>query len=251
MDWMTPDLMWLIGGAIAAGLVRGFAGFGTAMIFLPVVGQVLDPFAAVTVLLIMDLVGPLPAIPRALRDGHPADVIRLVSAMVLTVPLGVMILAYISPESFRYLVALISLTLLICLISGLRYRGTLIKPMIYGTGAASGLLAGSAGIPGPPVILLYMASPHPASVVRANNTVFLLLSDVVILFVLAFFWSSGFVRCWDWCFPNRALPVGQSGGRCYFPTRTGKGVPRGGLFDHCGLGSVELAVFRLKDKECA
>lgn len=187
MDWMTPDLMWLIGGAIAAGLVRGFAGFGTAMIFLPVVGQVLDPFAAVTVLLIMDLVGPLPAIPRALRDGHPADVTRLVSAMVLTVPIGVMILAYISPESFRYLVALISLTLLICLISGLRYRGTLMKPMIYGTGAASGLLAGSAGIPGPPVILLYMASPHPASVVRANNTVFLLLSDVVILFVLALF----------------------------------------------------------------
>ena len=248
MDWMTPDLMWLIGGAIAAGLVRGFAGFGTAMIFLPVVGLVLDPFAAVTVLLIMDLVGPLPAIPRALRDGHPADVTRLVSAMVLTVPIGVMILAYISPESFRYLVALISLTLLICLISGLRYRGTLMKLRHWGCICPAGRICGHPRTSCDLALYGVAASRICCPCEQHGLSVAFGCGHFVRAGVV---WSSGFVRCWHWCFPNRALPVGQSGGRCYFPTRTGKGVPRGGLFDHCGLGSVELAVFRLKDKECA
>ncbi len=45
----------------------------------------------------------------------------------------------------------------------------------------AGLLGGAAGIPGPPVILLYMASTHPARVIRANNTAFLIAFDVLML----------------------------------------------------------------------
>jgi len=53
----------LVAAAAVAGLVRGFSGFGTAMVYLPVAGQILSPFEALTTLLIMDLVGPLPNIP--------------------------------------------------------------------------------------------------------------------------------------------------------------------------------------------
>ncbi|MCK4711397.1 MAG: hypothetical protein KAT26_00810 [Marinosulfonomonas sp.] len=45
-------------------------------------------------------------------------------------------------------------------------------------------MAGSVGLPGPPVIMLYMASPHPAAVVRANVMVYLLLCDLMMIGVL-------------------------------------------------------------------
>ncbi|MCF6445427.1 sulfite exporter TauE/SafE family protein [Nereida sp. MMG025] len=174
----------LVGAVLVAGLVRGFAGFGTAMIYLPVAGQVLDPFAAIVTLIVMDIIGPLPAVPRAIKEGHPRDVLRLWLGMSVMVPVGLSVLTVTQPQVFRYGVSGISLCLLICLIFGLRYSGVLKRWMIYATGALSGFLGGVAGLAGPPVILLYMASPHPPKVIRANTMLFLVLVDVTMIAVL-------------------------------------------------------------------
>lgn len=176
-----PGLGWLLLAAFMAGLVRGFAGFGTALIFLPVASQVIDPVAAVAVLIVMDIVGPLPALPGALRDGHPRDLMRLIGGLVIALPVGLAVLFAVDPSVFKLAVSLISLAMVTVLVSGYRYHGALTPRLIWGTGGMAGLLGGAAGIPGPPVILLYMASPHPARVIRANNTAFLLAYDVILL----------------------------------------------------------------------
>jgi hypothetical protein len=58
-------------------------------------------------------------------------------------------------------------------------------PLIYGTGAFGGFLAGSVGLPGPPIILLYMASTLPIAAIRANTTLYLILADILLLAVLS------------------------------------------------------------------
>ncbi len=191
-EWLAPalgqpGLVWLLAAAAVAGLVRGFTGFGTAMVYLPVAGQFLGPFEALTTLVIMDMIGPLPNVPRALHDGHPRDVLRLATGMLVALPLGVWVLTLASPEMFRYGVSVIALVLLVLLVSGVRYTGRLSRRLIYGTGGLGGFLAGVAGLPGPPVIMFYMAAPHPPRVIRANTLLYLVLSDLVMLAVLALF----------------------------------------------------------------
>lgn len=182
----ASDGIWfLIAGVFAAGLVRGFSGFGTGMVYLPIAAQFLSPFEALTTLIIMDLVGPLPNVPRALRDGHPRDIMRLAVGVLVALPFGVFLLGIIHPDLFRYGVSGLSLILLVILIAGYRYRGELRRWMIYATGAAGGFLAGIVGLPGPPVILLYMASPHPAKVIRANTMIYLVLCDIIMIGVLS------------------------------------------------------------------
>ncbi|MDQ2093298.1 sulfite exporter TauE/SafE family protein [Rhodalgimonas zhirmunskyi] len=174
-----PGVGWLLAAAFVAGVVRGFAGFGTAMIFLPVAAQVVDPVTAIMVLVLMDFIGPLPAIPAALRNGHPRDLMRLVIGTLFMLPIGLAVLFWVDPTVFKLAVSLISLAMLVLLVGGLRYRGAMTPPLIYATGGLSGLLGGAVGIPGPPVILLYMASPHPASVIRANNMAYLFFYTVL------------------------------------------------------------------------
>ncbi len=183
-----PGLGWMALAALLAGLVRGFSGFGTAMIFLPVAGQHVSPVEAIVILVVMDLFGPMPNLPRALRDGHPADVMRLLAGTLLLLPVGLMLLAQMQPEVFRTAVGVVALVLVACLVLGLRYRGTLRPPMIYGIGGVSGFLGGAAGVAGPPVILFYMASPLPAAAIRANTMLFLFLVDIVLI---AMFWLRG------------------------------------------------------------
>lgn len=183
----VPGLGWILTAAFVAGLVRGFAGFGTAMIFLPVAGQILSPFEALTVMVVMDVIGPLPNVPRALREGNPLDVMRLTGALIIGVPIGVSVLAMVDPDVFRYGVSIVALILLSMLIGGVRYTGTVSKPMIYSAGGFGGVLAGCVGLPGPPVIMLYMASRQLPQVIRANTMLYLLAAETVMLSVLALF----------------------------------------------------------------
>ncbi|MDE0531716.1 MAG: sulfite exporter TauE/SafE family protein [Albidovulum sp.] len=190
IDFFAPalaidGLIWIVAGSFLAGLARGFSGFGTAMIYLPFAASVLPPVWALTALIVMDLIAPLFLIPRALRDGHPPDILRLAGGSLVGVPLGVAMLLVMATDFFRYAVSSVALLLLVALVLGLRYRGVLTRAMVYGTGCLGGLLAGSIGIPGPPVIMLYMASTLPAAAIRANNTVYLVLADLQILGVFA------------------------------------------------------------------
>ena len=105
----TEGLWFLAFGALVAGLVRGFAGFGNAMVYLPVAGQVLGPFEALTTIIVMELIAPLMHIPRAVRDGHPGDVLRLGVGAAVAVPLGVFVLSIIEPEVFRWGVSIVAL----------------------------------------------------------------------------------------------------------------------------------------------
>ena len=75
---MALEGVWLLGLAtVLAGLVRGFTGFGSGLVYMPLAALVLPPAQAVAVLVLMDMIGPLPQIPRALRDGAPRDMIWL------------------------------------------------------------------------------------------------------------------------------------------------------------------------------
>ncbi len=181
----TPGLIWVVFAAALSGCVRGFAGFGTAMVFLPIAGQHLGPVAALVALAIMDGFGPIPNLPRAWRDGQPRDVARLIAGLVVTLPVGVYLLGLLDPQAFRYIVSCVALALLACLVLGLRYQGQVRPPMVYGIGGVSGILGGVSGIPGPPVILFYMASPLPAAAIRANNMLFLFAFDWLFLGMLA------------------------------------------------------------------
>tara|TARA_R110000850_G_scaffold112379_6_gene226177 strand:- start:705 stop:998 length:294 start_codon:yes stop_codon:yes gene_type:complete len=50
-----PGLVWLLGAAFVGGLVRGFTGFGTAMVFIPVASLFLTPVSAIAALVVMDI----------------------------------------------------------------------------------------------------------------------------------------------------------------------------------------------------
>lgn len=171
-----------------SGVVRGFSGFGGAMIYLPVAARWLSPFEAITTLAVMEMIGPLPNVTRALRDAVGRDVVRLVAGMVIALPFGVAILALVAAEVFRYGVSVSSFTLLALLIGGVRYRGQLSRAIVYTAGLLGGFTAGCVGLPGPPVIMLYMSATQPPKVIRATLMLYLLLADVAMLATL---WGFG------------------------------------------------------------
>ena len=182
-----PGLWWLVGAITAAGLVRGFTGFGSALIIMPAASSVLDPFAALAFLTVVEFWGPLPNLPAALREGERREALRLLLGAAIGLPLGLWALSLLDPAVFGWSVSVIVLILLVLVMTGWRYGGTLSRPMVTAVGSLGGFLGGIAGVPGPPVIMLYMASALPIAVIRANFLLYLLGIDLLMIAMFLMF----------------------------------------------------------------
>ncbi len=178
--------LWLLIAAVLAGLARGFAGFGTAMVFLPMACMVVSPISAIIILTVIDFFGPIPLLKRMLRDSHPGELMRLCWGMLLGVPLGVSVLLWIPETSFRWGASILVLVVALVLWSGWRWAKRLSHPQLVGVGLFAGLLGGGAGLPGPAVVTLYMGGPYGIVRARANNFLFLFAFDIVMLFTLLY-----------------------------------------------------------------
>ena len=176
-----PGLWWLVVAIAAAGLVRGFTGFGSALIIMPAASSVLDPFAALAFLTVVEFWGPLPNLRPALRTGAPREALMLLAGAAVGLPLGLWGLSLLDPAICGWSVSVIVLVLLALVMSGWRYSGTLRPAGVVGVGSVGGFLGGIAGVPGPPVIMLYMASALPIAVIRANFLLYLLGFDLLMI----------------------------------------------------------------------
>lgn len=116
----TLDWAIVAAAAFLAGLVRGFSGFGAAMIFMPPAAAILTPSVAAPILLIVDGLLTLPLIPPAWRRCNLAEVAQVAIPGVLAAPLGVYLLVTLDAEFLRTGIALVVLALTAALASGWR-----------------------------------------------------------------------------------------------------------------------------------
>ena len=180
----TPNLMIVAAAAFAAGIVRGFSGFGTAMVFVPLSGAATNPVAALIMLQMIDTLPMVPLFVRATRKCAWREVLPIVAAATFTVPVGVYILKTADPIVLRWSLSGVILLLVLILASGWRYRKPPNLIQTFGVGALSGVGGGIAGLSGPPAILFWMAGQSNAERVRANMIIFLGCLTVVSITVL-------------------------------------------------------------------
>jgi len=172
----------LLAGTIAvAGLVRGFTGFGTALIFMPVATSVIDPALAILILVATGMAVWPVLLPGAWRLADRRDVAWMGAAALVAAPLGVAALGLVPEAALRWGVSVVAALTLAALVTGWRYAGRVGWPGLACVGAASGVLGGATGLGGPPAILFYLAGPSGVAQVRANTILFLCVLDVAIL----------------------------------------------------------------------
>jgi len=178
--WATPGLIWLLLAIGVAGIVRGFTGFGTALVFVPVAGIFLAPQTVVGVITLTGIASTTALLPRAWRQADRREVGLLALAALLTVPFGLWLMQALEPVTIRWVVAAVAAITLGALVAGWRFSGLVSRPVLLIIGAMAGILGGLTGLTGPVVILFYLAGQSAAQSVRANTILFLAVLDVVI-----------------------------------------------------------------------
>lgn len=166
--------------AVLAGLVRGFSGFGSAQIYIPLIAAVYSPRVAAVTLLLIDTVGAAPFTVRAFAFCTWREVLPIYLAAAIAAPFGTLALMVIDPIVLRWFIAILVVALVGILMSGWRYHGRPSLPVTVGVGLFSGFGGGAVQIAGPPVLIYWLSTPNNVLTVRANFLVYFLLLDVTL-----------------------------------------------------------------------
>jgi len=175
-DWrILPALLV----TAVAGLMRGYSGFGTAILLAPAYSTLWGPRVGVPVMLLMELFVSTQLLPKAFGHADRRVMLPIGGAAVVCTPLGAFILLTADQEVLRRGIGLLVLVFGFALMSGWRYHGSRPLSLNVAVGTVAGLLKGATGMSGPPVILYLLAGPEEARRHRANLILFFACIAVV------------------------------------------------------------------------
>ncbi len=198
---LAPSLAFIIAVAVVGGLMRGFAGFGSALVMSPLISIIIGPAQTVAMLMITEVLVSAQLLPRALRSTDWRLIGLLCAAAAVTLPFGAYVLVHVDPEGLRRGIGLVVLVWALAMFVGVRYAGRLSARATLAIGGASGALMGATSLGGPPVLLYLLSTPARAESNRANIITYFALTSVYLIVVLmvsgvytqATLWRAGLV----------------------------------------------------------
>jgi uncharacterized membrane protein YfcA len=170
--------LWTLVGAslcvLIAAIIRGFTGFGFGIAATPLLVLLFPPAEIVPPILILQV---LAGIQIYLRTRGHVDWKLLVPTLVgalAGIPLGTLALDLLDGDAMRLVIGATVLIAAAILMTGFRFK---MRPPAWlsgGLGILAGVGSGAAGIPGPPVIVLFLSSPVSLTIGRASLSAFFL-----------------------------------------------------------------------------
>lgn len=176
---MTIPATLLLAGllvAVAAGVVRGFSGFGFSALTVAGMSLFVPPATLVPVVLALEV---LASISLWRGTAHHADrgwLGWLVAGNALFIPLGVVLLAVLPETLLRLLVGGVLMVTAAGLRIGAGHRFAPSRPLRVVTGVLSGLLNGVAASGGVAAAMLMTASGVPPAALRGTMITFLVFA---------------------------------------------------------------------------
>ena len=171
-----------------SGAVRGFSGFGSALIYVPLMSALYGPQIGAASFLLIDFVTGIVFSIGVWRQAAWREIVPLAVAAVVRGAIR-----HADPAIRRPRAPALgdgragAGDRRRALDSGWRYHG---KPMLIVTilvGLAAGVLGGAVQIFGPPVVLFWLSSMATAAMVRANFVVFFAIMAAAL--IVTYLWS--------------------------------------------------------------
>ena len=109
-DLLPVDVsnLGLAGCAIAialGGLLRGFLGFGAALLMVPILSSILTPAVGLVIMYLVEVPTVLYLMPPALKKGNVKIVFPMILALLVTIPIGFYFVVSLDPEIIRIVIS--------------------------------------------------------------------------------------------------------------------------------------------------
>ncbi len=168
--FLDINLVLALATVVAAGLLRGFAGFGSGMMMAPVFALLFGPVNTVAIIILLDIAVTAQMLPAVRKTVQWRFVLQMGFVAALFMPLGSWLLVTIDPEPMTRAIGIAVMAYVVILSTGWRYHGIKHPPVTALVGAVSGTMMAASSMGNPPVMLYMLSGRDGGGAARANVT---------------------------------------------------------------------------------
>jgi len=180
----VEQIWYVLPVVMFAAVVRGYSGFGFAVIAVVGLNFFFEPQQSVAIVLSLDLICSLNLWRQAVKQANFPSLKKLVIGSILGIPIGYSFLLLIPAETLKLLICIGILTLAALLFSSYRPFNAEKNITKLGFGLASGAGTASASIGGPMIVYYMLSSNLTTSSQRATMILFFISSEALAVITL-------------------------------------------------------------------
>ncbi|QGY41116.1 TSUP family transporter [Pseudodesulfovibrio cashew] len=175
------ELLALTSIVLAAGFLQGLTGFGFGLISLPLLSLFLPIKLIVPLIILLAQLINFTLTIQLRRSIRSKTVMLWLAATLPGIPAGILILEHVAPENLAILVGTIMIAFTSYQLLVTPRPQKLGLPITLAAGLTSGVLTGSMGVGGPPVIIYSAMQPWSKDQAKATLSSYFLISGVITL----------------------------------------------------------------------
>ena len=166
---LTWELSLAIGVAFFASFMTAYAGFGGALIMVPLLTFLVGPIQAVALTAISGAFAYTHLVPNSIKNAHWAELGPVAVGLLVSISIGSHFLVEMDPASIRLWMGLFIIAAAVLLISKYKYSGRRGPLTSFVVGGLTGGIVGSAAVPAGPILVIYfLAARQAVGIQRAN-----------------------------------------------------------------------------------
>ncbi|MDC0181436.1 sulfite exporter TauE/SafE family protein [Candidatus Thioglobus sp.] len=188
-----PDNYFLIAlVVIFSGFLRGFIGFGSGLIMIPILSYFYSPVFAMVFNIVIEIPATIYLTFVGIKKSNLREITPMMFTMMLTIPFGTIFLVSVDEQIIRTLMSLLLIFFVILIATGWRIKSTITKYVLVLGGAISGLMQGATGMGGPPYVTVLLSKNDSDDVARAN--ILVITSGLVISAIISLYYFGLFTK---------------------------------------------------------
>lgn len=188
-----PDNYFLIAlVVIFSGFLRGFIGFGSGLLMIPILSYFYSPVFAMVFNIVIEIPATIYLTFVGIKKSNLREITPMMFTMMLTIPFGTIFLVSVDEQIIRTLMSLLLIFFVILIATGWRIKSTITKYVLVLGGAISGLMQGATGMGGPPYVTVLLSKNDSDDVARAN--ILVITSGLVISAIISLYYFGLFTK---------------------------------------------------------
>ena len=188
-----PDNYFLIAlVVIFSGFLRGFIGFGSGLLMIPILSYFYSPVFAMVFNIVIEIPATIYLTFVGIKKSNLREITPMMFTMMLTIPFGTIFLVSVDEQIIRTLMSLLLIFFVILIATGWRIKSTITKYVLVLGGVISGLMQGATGMGGPPYVTVLLSKNDSDDVARAN--ILVITSGLVISAIISLYYFGLFTK---------------------------------------------------------
>jgi len=189
----TPENYLLIAlVVIFSGFLRGFIGFGSGLLMIPILSYFYSPVFAMVFNIVIEIPATIYLTFIGVKKSNLKEITPMMITMMLTIPFGTIFLVSTDEQVIKTLMSILLIFFVILIGSGWRIQSTITKYVLILGGAISGLMQGATGMGGPPYVTVILSKNDSDEVARAN--ILVITSGLVISAIISLYYFGLFTK---------------------------------------------------------